>query len=206
MWLAWIALGWAQTPQRVGIVEHAPIAEQSGIVQSVRWPGVYWVHNDSGGVARLFAISGSGEVLLPPWDADDYTVGPRARPGGRRPAWPGLIGVSATSADLYRLDTQHTDTVNVLTHVDHFDDLGGWVTGADLSPDGRTLALLVDAPASSVWLFPTPERGDAFSSGEARRIELDRSVTQQVEGLAWIDDRRLRITNEQRELYELTLE
>ncbi len=39
------------------------IDECSGIVQSRRFPGVLWVHNDSGDTARFFAIDAKGALL-----------------------------------------------------------------------------------------------------------------------------------------------
>ena len=43
-----------------------------------------------------------------------------------------------------------------------------WVTGADISPDRSTLALLGHA---SVWLI-TGFKGDKFSTGEITKLEL----------------------------------
>jgi hypothetical protein len=37
--------------------------ECSGIVKSRRYPGVYWVHNDSGDSARIFAVDGFGNRI-----------------------------------------------------------------------------------------------------------------------------------------------
>ena len=39
------------------------ITEASGIAASPRFDDVYWVHNDSGDTARVFAISGTGQTL-----------------------------------------------------------------------------------------------------------------------------------------------
>ena len=52
--------------QRIGSVTHPALAEISGIVKSDRGD-FYWVHNDSGHDAALFAIDAAGEPLLPPW-------------------------------------------------------------------------------------------------------------------------------------------
>ncbi|CAN5376420.1 hypothetical protein BH11ARM2_BH11ARM2_02790 [soil metagenome] len=41
------------------------IDEGSGIVASRRYPGVYWTHNDSGDVARIFPIHADGTVMMP---------------------------------------------------------------------------------------------------------------------------------------------
>ena len=51
--------------QEVGDVGHKPLSEISGIVKSTRYENTYWVHNDSGDSARLFAIREDGAVLYP---------------------------------------------------------------------------------------------------------------------------------------------
>lgn len=296
VWMWWgVALG--QEPRLLATLEHEPIEEQSGIVQSRQWPGVYWIHNDSGDDSRLFAIRENGEIVLPPWEAENYRV---KRSPRRLDPWPGLIVAGGANVDwedvatdgthlfiadvgnngnarrdlgvyvlmepnplaveaarpltfwpvaypqqrefpgakwhydceavfvhqgrlyfltkhrvagemrspergtdLYRLDAPRPDAVNVLTHVDHLDDIGGWVTAADLSPDGKTLAVLVYAPNTAVWLFDTPDVGDAFLSGKPKVLPLDLETVEQVEGITWADERRLLITNEQRAIFEL---
>ena len=275
---------------------HEPLSEMSGIVKSRRYPGVYWVHNDSGDEPRLFAIRADGGVVMPPWLAGDFFAGApavegkKAYPGVRidmaansdwediavdgdtlyiadvgnngnarrdlgvyvvtepnpeatdraRPlkwlpvayadqdAFPGdrwhfdceavfasrgklyfvtkhrasgKIDVPEASASLYRLDTAHTDRVNVLTRVDSHPDLGGWVTAADLSPDGRTLAVLCQGPVQSVWLFDAPRSGDRFLSGRARRLVFTNA--RQCEAVCFDGNDSLIVTNEQRDLFRL---
>ncbi|GIV09980.1 MAG: hypothetical protein KatS3mg019_2071 [Fimbriimonadales bacterium] len=115
---------------------------------------------------------------------------------------PRQLATPESGTKLYRLDTQHTDRVNMLTLVDSHSDLGGWVTAAAMSPDGRTLAVLCQAPQQSVWLFDRPERGDKFlTQGKARRILIRNG--KQCEAIEWIDNKQLLITNEQRELFVL---
>jgi hypothetical protein len=105
------------------------------------------------------------------------------------------------SADLYRLDTQHTDEINLLTHVDHIEDLGGWVTAAAMSPDGARLAVLVQAPAAALWVFDAPPVGDAFFSDPGTELPL--AGVQQAEGVTWQDDQHVLVTNEQRQILRL---
>jgi hypothetical protein len=110
--------------------------------------------------------------------------------------------IPATSTTLYRLDTRYTDRTNVLTKLDSHSDLGGWVTGADVSPDGKTLAVLTQAPGQSVWLFDTQAKGDKFlSQGRARRLAF--SGAKQCEAVAFMDNGTLLVGNEQRDLYRL---
>jgi len=47
----------------VGRIEHQPVSECSGIVASRRYPGIFWVHNDSGHGAVLYAIEASGRLV-----------------------------------------------------------------------------------------------------------------------------------------------
>ena len=56
----------ADAVQVVGRIGHAALGEVSGIVKSTLGD-FYWVHNDSGDEARLFAIDADGSVLWPPY-------------------------------------------------------------------------------------------------------------------------------------------
>lgn len=263
-------------------VENPEIDEQSGIAKSLRTPGAYWVHNDSGDSARIFAIDRKGHTIRPKgvaeadykgiavqgaknvdWedivrDADTLVVSDMGNNGNKREdlgvyifpepdprkdtsvrvrthlriAYPDQtefppkgergfdceaifsvrgtfyfvtktrtsLGLPGTRARLYRLDRREPDKVNVLTKLDER-DLDGWVTSADVSPDGKTLAVLTQAPGQSVWLFPTATPGDRFLSGKARRIPL--SDMKQCEGICWDDTRTLIVTNEQRDLFRV---
>ncbi len=277
------------------IVSHPPIDEMSGIARSRTYPDTYWVHNDSGDRARIFAIRLDGSVIVPPFvsrrdssdrpeqappvfegiqiegasniDWEDITIDrdtlyiadvgnnanarrdlavyvlkepnpeqtvqthilqriPIAYPdqNGFPPSdrWhfdceavfalegklyfltkhrkQGSLNTPENGTNLYRLDTTHTDKVNTLTKVDSHSDLGGWVTAAAISPDGRTLAVLCQAPQQSVWLFERPSGSDKFlSQGKARQIRFQNG--KQCEAVEWIDNQRLVITNEQREIF-----
>jgi hypothetical protein len=50
-------------PKKNGRVQNGPLSEISGIAASDQHADVFWVHNDSGGRNRLYALSGSGELL-----------------------------------------------------------------------------------------------------------------------------------------------
>ena len=47
----------------VGHIEHQPVRECSGIVASRQYAGIFWVHNDSGHAAVLYAVKESGELV-----------------------------------------------------------------------------------------------------------------------------------------------
>lgn len=53
----------------VATIPHTELAEPSGMVQSGLDPTLFWVHNDSGDVPRLFAVRLDGQVAVPPWMA-----------------------------------------------------------------------------------------------------------------------------------------
>jgi hypothetical protein len=274
-------------------VESAPIDEMSGIVRSRRHPDIFWVHNDSGDSARIFAIRSDGSSVLPTFskfsrygdapeegkqqwegfevlyadhvDWEDialdqnylyladvgnnlnarknlviYAVSEIDPTASTRSAvvqkWPvhypeqqefppgnwhydseslftsdaqlylitkhrqtGSMGTFEAGANLYRLDTRHTDQSNALTLVDSTALITA-ATGADVSPNGQTLAVI---SYEDLFLFDKPATGDAWLSSTHRRIPLDRSVTRQAEAVAWADDTTLLVTNEGRDIFRL---
>ena len=50
-------------PRQVGAITDKALKEISGIAPGRVTPGVWWVHNDSGGAARLYAINSEGKLL-----------------------------------------------------------------------------------------------------------------------------------------------
>lgn len=103
---------------------------------------------------------------------------------------------------LYRLDTTHTDRQNVLTLVDRHAMLPG-PTAADLSPNGKKLAVLT---MFAVYVFDRPEKGDRWlSQGTGHWLALPMMRTKQAEAICWVDDQTLRLASEQRGVFELKL-
>ena len=49
--------------EKVGKFTHGAIAEPSGLVASRRFPGIFWVHNDSGNLPSLFAVKADGTLV-----------------------------------------------------------------------------------------------------------------------------------------------
>jgi len=294
--LAVLLLTQIPTVQPVARVEHPPITEMSGIVASRRYPGIFWVHNDSGDLPRIFAIRADGSIVHPgsrylsqaptgharpvpifpgvaiepaanrDWEdiATDgknlyiadvgnngnarrdlavYVVpepnpesATTARVATRIPiAYPDqaefppraakpfdcealfwrrgklyfvtkhrtATGGADVSASLYRLDTRHLDVPNLLTKVDTAKDLGGWVTAADVSPDGRYLAVLTQAPSQAIWVFDANAKGDRMLSAPIKRFEFRGGV--QCEAIAFDGNDRLIFTNEQRSIFRVNL-
>ena len=80
------------------------IRESSGLVAASRADGVLFTHNDSGDVARFFAVGGDGQTLatyvLPGQDArdwEDIARGPDEQ--GRSSLWLGDIGDNSSTRD-----------------------------------------------------------------------------------------------------------
>ncbi|WP_233992729.1 hypothetical protein [Salinibacter altiplanensis] len=103
---------------------------------------------------------------------------------------------------LYRLDTEHTHRVNTLTLVDRHDTIPP-PTAAALSPNGERLAVLY---FGGVWIYARPDEGDRWLSSEPRRINLPDERTKQAEAVIWDDPHTLRIANEQRDVWTLSVE
>ncbi len=114
----------------------------------------------------------------------------------RQNGFPGL------GTALYRMDTRFTDRPNVLTKIGEKPDIGGWATGASLSPDGRKLAVLVHLPVPSVWIFDASRGENALAHPLSRRAI---PFTGQCEALAWIGGDRLLVSNEPGDLFEFPL-
>ena len=121
-------------------------------------------------------------------DGKLYFLTKHRRPGERASQEPGV--------KLYRLDTQHLDSENILTLVGRREDVV-MATGADLSPDAMRLAV---STYSALWLFDRPETGDNWLAGHASRLEVKPSVARQLEAIAWEDGTTLRLINEQRDV------
>lgn len=93
-------------PRAIGQLYEPALDEISGIVESARQPGVFFVHNDSGDSPRFFAIDLSGRLLaifpltsVPRvMDAEDIAAGPG--PDGRRYLYLGDTGNNFASMGL----------------------------------------------------------------------------------------------------------
>ena len=72
---------YAQVVERIAEVTHPALGEMSGIVAS-SYPDIYWVHNDSGDTARVFAIHANGDIVVPRYISAIY-------PGRSTDEWSG---------------------------------------------------------------------------------------------------------------------
>ena len=76
------------------------------------------------------------------------------------------------------------------------------VTGAELSPDGATLAVLGHR---NIWVFPRPDTGDAWLSQPHQMLDLAPHAMGQVEAITWISDHSLWVVNEAGAVFEVSL-
>lgn len=103
---------------------------------------------------------------------------------------------------LYKLEDDGGDGEQVLTYVQTFENIG-MVTASALHPDGKRLALLT---YTGLWLFETDGETEAFLGGEIRHLPAAFRAWGQVEGLDWMEDGSLLISNEQSDLFRVTLD
>jgi len=100
---------------------------------------------------------------------------------------------------LYRLSGDSPHRSNALRRVSSF-PVGGMVTAADVSPDGKMVAVLT---YTSVWVFDYDRRkGDIFN-GTVRRMPF---FAWQGEGLAFDGNNSLVVANEQGQLFRVALD
>lgn len=105
---------------------------------------------------------------------------------------------------LYRLDTEFTDKPNTLTKLDSKDNMKGWVTAADISADGRWLAVLTHFPMASVWIFDTRGVGSKLLSKPVRWVALTNA--KQCESICFDGPNHLMLGNEQRDLFRIRVD
>ena len=151
-----------------GTVTDPALREISGIVASVRTPGVWWVHNDSGDTARVFALSGDGRTLgqftlagVTARDWEDLAIGP-GPVAGTPYLYLGDIGdnsLARTSIVIHRIAEPAVSAATTGTSV----TLGGVETLTLRYPDGprNAEALLVDPTSGTLVLVTKTSSGAA---------------------------------------------
>jgi hypothetical protein len=172
--------------EMVGTVMQADLVEASGLVASRMYEDVLWTHNDSGGDARVFAITTAGAPLAtfeiegaPTFDWEDLAIGPGP---AQVTDWLyiGDIGDNAevrTSIDVYRIaepdpglgDATITDVATLTLAY----------------PDGPHNAetLLSDPRSGDLYVVTKTESGSsgvfraAFPHDEGATIELEAVAT-----------------------------
>ena len=99
---------------------------------------------------------------------------------------------------LYRIDRHEKRRILTLTLMDVF-DIGGQVTAADVSVDGRRLIVLT---YNAIWLFDQPDGTEHYFDGS---ISWSPIYAGQCEAVCFVDDRTILITNEERQIFEVKL-
>lgn len=114
------------------------------------------------------------------------------------------ISKPAPATKLYRMDTRYTDRTNVLKLINRAENLGGWITDADIAPDESGLVFLAQNPlATTIWYYPAPKKGDDFLSTTPKKYNLIKA--DQAEGVCFKDGKTIIVSNEQRDWFEVKL-
>jgi hypothetical protein len=244
----------AITWQPVGRIDDQRIVECSGIAASRRYPGIFWVHNDSGHPAVLFAVKDTGEVIAEvpvegaaniDWEdiaADAAGHLYLADTGNNFGMFPVRSVYQLTEPDPYASPVQPARVVRRYKYTfpaERFDAEGlyvcgdhvyvvskprgrraaiyrldpvaddryqpvevtslafGWATAADLSPDGKRLAVCTE---TSVRLFSVDDQGVPLDGPEPVLIRYPASGTE----ACCFDGADLVLTSEKGTIYRIT--
>ena len=106
-----------------------------------------------------------------------------------------MFGIGKTK--LFRLDSEHQDKVNELTHIGDY-TIDGAVTGADINEDGTKLAILT---YNSIWVYDI-EPGKGLLGGQAYRRSIR---AHQVESIAFYKDRLIIVDEKEGRMYKVKL-
>jgi len=121
-----------------------------------------------------------------------------------------LYALSKNRSDLftklYCFDNLNEQELNVPRLIDSF-EIGGQVTAADTTPDGRKLAVLT---YDNVWVFELPNGTSPSSAewfhGKVKYLKTIPENIQQSEAISFLDEHTLFITNEQRGIFRLSID
>jgi len=248
-----------------GKIDPSLVTELSGLVQSLRYDGVFWALGDSGNRPTVVPVQADGK-LSPFWPgpvliegvrnrdwedialdekghliigdlgnnsgrskqlmlhfvnepkpgtttakprrsvrvhyedqkgpAEDYDCEALFAAGGQVYALTKQRGDQRTR--LYRLAGQSTSKSNPLLLVDSF-DIGGLVTAADVSPDGKSVAVLT---YTALWVFDYDAKTGNIFRGRIRRAPV---FAWQAEAVAFDGNDHVLIGNETGQLFRLPL-
>jgi roadblock/LC7 domain-containing protein len=252
--------------QPAGKIDPALVTECSGLVQSLRYGGIFWALGDSGNASAIVPVTAEGK-LAPGWsgpvrvegfknyDWEDLALDGKGhliiadvgnnrgrrkqlmlhfvdepRPGTAA-VWPALTvrvhyeDQREASPDydceavfcagdrvyfltkhrsdkrtrLYRLEGDSSKKSNPLRLVDSF-EIGGMVTAADVSPDGKLVAVLT---YTSLWVFEfDPASGNIFRRG----MRWTPVFAWQAEAAAFDGNNSVVIANESGQLYRVSVD
>jgi hypothetical protein len=249
-----------------GRMDEALVPECSGLVQSLRYSGVFWALSDSRGPQTIVPVTAhgklargwSGPVRVEGWKNYDWEDLALDREGNlliadtgnnlgtrkqlmlhfvREPK-PGTKSVKPSrtlrvhyedqktaSPDydceavfvagghvyfltkhrtdsrtrLYRLAGESTKSSNPMRLVDSF-DIGGMVTAADTSPDGKRVAVLT---YTALWVFDYDAKSGGIFRGGIRKLPI---FAWQAEAVAFDGNNSVVIGNEEGQLFRVGLD
>jgi hypothetical protein len=182
--------------QQVGTLADPAIAECSGLVASQLNPGILWTHNDSGDVARLYAVREDGALMavyalegVSAVDWEDLAWGPCTEQGWADCLYVGDIGDNAkqrAQIQIYRVaeppvDLEGPPVNGVLSEVARFD-----CEYPDGAHDAETLLVDPDvgvpyivtkdiAGATAVYRFPSQPVAGTLATLEKVTVLAGRS-------------------------------
>jgi hypothetical protein len=162
---------WEQ-PRTLAEVRISQLTESSGLAASVRYPGVFWTHNDSGGGAWLFAF-----------DREGKSRGRWRVPGVRARDWEALAigpGPQSKTSYLYIGDIGDNDARRIRGVIVYrvpepsITDVNGG-EGETAAPEGLILTY-PDGPHDAEALMVHPRTGDLYVVTKARGHDTDTLV------------------------------
>jgi hypothetical protein len=164
-----------------GFLDSAALMETSGLVASVRNPGLFWAHNDSGDSARVFLVDASGHVRgeyalsgATARDWEDIAVGP-GPDASKSYVYVGDIGDNAGSrgsVQVYRFAEPAAPSAGYFSRsvsgVEQFDLRYAAISGSGtMSTDAE--AMFVDPVDGSLYVMDKTLR---TISGQSRRTAV----------------------------------
>ncbi len=155
----------------LGTVDSNDLTEVSGIAASRRFPGVLWAHDDSGDLARVFALATDGTHLgvfslsgASAVDWEDMAIGPGPVAGQDYLylADTGNNALNRSTVTVYRVAEPALDTYSLPVQT----SLGGVAAFPMQYPSGlrRDAETLLVDPVSGDWLIVTRDRSRTGST------------------------------------------
>jgi hypothetical protein len=147
-----------------GVLNKERITEASGIVASRKNPGVFWVHNDSGNSATIYAIKADGEFIsayrvkqAKSRDWEDIAIGPGPEKGVDY-IYIGNIGdnnMEYASVAVYRVEEPKVEINQAAGSADKSEDIR-------IGPATEIELLYPDGPKDAETLLVDPLNGDIY--------------------------------------------
>jgi hypothetical protein len=190
------------TLESVGKLRHEPIREASGLVQSRRYPGIFWVLNDSGNPPALFAVERDGALVreyrvnIPNIDWEDVATDEQGRlyigEIGNNDGRLAVRGVYRLDEPDPRIDGERTLSINAASYY-HMPQ--GARFDAEALVIDRDRALIVaktfDRREAEVYSFPLEPAAPLLRPARPRRVAVLAGFLEPVTGADLAPDGRL---------------